>query len=59
MSDEDGAVSVAFGVSELDSPRSPRKSVLIGPDGKVVASYDAVKPADPPAEIIADLDGIK
>ena len=59
MSDEDGAVSIAFGVSEPDSPRSPRKSVLIGPDGRVVASYDAVKPADHPAEVIADLDGMK
>lgn len=59
MSDEDGAVSIAYGVSEPDSARSPRKSVLIGPDGKVAASYDAVKPADHPAEIIADLDRLK
>jgi peroxiredoxin len=33
--------------------------VLIGPDGKVAASYDAVTPADHPAEIIADLDNMK
>lgn len=59
MSDGDGAVSIAYGVSEPDSPRSPRKSVLIGPDGKVAASYDAVKPADHPAEVIADLDRLK
>lgn len=59
LSDADGAVSIAYGVSELDSPRSPRKSVLIGPDGKVAAAYDAVTPADHPAQVIADLDGLK
>ena len=59
MSDEDGTVSIAYGVSEPDSPRSPRKSVLIGPDGKVAASYNAVTPADHPAEVIADLDKLK
>jgi peroxiredoxin len=52
-------MSIAYGVSEPDSARSPRKSVLIGPDGKVAASYDAVKPADHPAEVIADLDRLK
>ena len=59
LSDADGAVSIAYGVSEPDSPRSPRKSVLIGPDGKVAAAYDAVTPADHPAQVIADLDGLK
>jgi peroxiredoxin len=52
-------MSIAYGVSEPDSPRSPRKSLLIGPDGKVAASYDAVTPADHPGEVIADLDGMK
>lgn len=52
-------MSVAYGVSEPDSPRSPRKSVLIGPDGKVAASYDAVTPADHPAQVLADLDAMK
>ena len=50
---------MAYGVSEPDSPRSPRKSVLIGPDGKVCAAYDTVKPADHPGQVIADLDGLK
>ena len=59
LSDADGAVSIAYGVSEPDSPRSPRKSVLIGPDGKVAAAYDAVTPADHPAEVISDLDDLK
>ena len=56
LSDEDGAVSVAYGVSAPDSPRAPRKSVLIGPDGRVAAAYEQVKPADHPAQVLADLD---
>ena len=52
-------MSIAYGVSEADSPRSPRKSVLIGPDGKVAVAYDEVTPADHPAQVIADLDGLK
>lgn len=59
LSDTDGKVSVAFGVSEPDSARSPRKSVLIGPDGTVAAAYDKVSPADHPAEVISDLDRLK
>ena len=38
------------------SSRMVRALVLIGPDGKVAAAYDAVTPADHPAEVIADLD---
>ena len=56
LSDEEGVVSVAFGVSEPDSARSPRKSVLMGPDGKVAATYDKVTPADHPGQVIEDLD---
>ena len=55
LSDPDGKMSVAYGVSEPDSPRAPRKSVLIGPDGKVARAYDAVKPADHPDQVLADL----
>jgi peroxiredoxin Q/BCP len=58
LSDEDGAVSVDFGVSEPGSARSPRKSVLIGPNGKVAAAYDGVVPADHPGQVISDLDGM-
>ena len=35
LSDEKGVVSIAFGVSEPGNVRSPRKSVLIGPDGRL------------------------
>jgi peroxiredoxin len=33
--------------------------MLIGPDGSVAVSYDEVKPADHPAQVLADLDGLK
>lgn len=58
LSDEDGKVSTAFGVCEPGAARSPRKSVLIGPDGRVAAAYDTVSPADHPQAVLADLDGI-
>ena len=58
LSDKDGVMSIAFGVSELDSVRSPRKSVLIGPDGKVVTTYDKVTPADHAGQVIEDLDNM-
>ena len=40
LSDAERAVFVAFGVTEPNSDRSPRKSMLIGPDGKVAAVYE-------------------
>ena len=48
-------MTVAFGVAEPGAPRAPRKSVLIGPDGKVAKAYDAVKPAEHPDQVLADL----
>jgi len=56
LSDADGVMSVAFGVSEPNSVRSPRKSVLIGPDGKVAAVYEQVDASEHPAQILGDLD---
>ena len=56
LSDAEGAVSVAFGVSEPNSDRAPRSSVLIGPDGKVAAVYEQVDPSEHPAQILGDLD---
>ena len=52
-------MSISYGVSDADSPRSPRKSVLIGPDGTVAVAYSEVKPADHPTQVIADLDSLK
>ena len=51
-------MSIAFGVSELNSVRSPRKSVLIGPNGKVAAVYEQVDPSEHPGQILGDLDAL-
>ena len=55
LSDEDGAMSRAYGVADADSQRSPRKSVLIAPDGTVAATYHEVAPADHPDQVLNDL----
>jgi peroxiredoxin len=55
LSDEDKAMTESYGVDLNDSGRTLRKSVLVGPNGKVVKTYDAVKPADHPDEVLADL----
>ncbi len=55
LSDGDGKVSVAYGVSEPGAARSPRKSVLVGPDGSVAVAYDTVVPAEHPDAVLADL----
>ena len=49
-------MSTAYGVPLRDTGRTNRVSVLIGPDGKIAASYSNVTPADHPAEVLADLD---
>ena len=58
LSDKDGEMSVAFGVAEPGSARPPRKSVLIGPDGRVAVTYDKVTPAEHSGQVIDDFDGI-
>ena len=58
LSDTEGKMSNAFGVSEPGSARPPRKSVLIGPDGRVAVTYDKVGPADHPGQVIEDLESI-
>lgn len=58
LSDEDGAMSVAYGVAEPGAARSGRMSVLIGPDGSVAKAYASVKPADHPDEVLSDLDAL-
>jgi peroxiredoxin len=59
LSDRDHRATIAYGVAEADAERSPRKSVLIGPDRKIAVSYDAVKPADHPGQVLDDLDRLK
>ena len=58
LSDEDGAVSISYGVSTKESIRSPRKSVLIAPDGKIVISYEEVIPTDHPEKVLADISSL-
>ncbi len=48
-------MTVAFGVAEPGAARSPRKSVLIGPDGKIAKAYDTVVPAEHPDQVLADI----
>ena len=48
-------MTVSYGVDLTDSGRTSRKSVLVGPDGKVAKAYDTVKPADHPDEVLVDL----
>jgi peroxiredoxin len=45
----------AFGVDVTDSGRSSRKSVLVGPDGKVAKAYDPVVPAEHTDQVLGDL----
>ena len=55
LSDEDKSMTVSYGVDLTDSGRTSRKSVLVGPDGRIVKAYAAVKPAEHPDEVLADL----
>jgi len=45
-------------VATPEDERTPRRSVLIAPDGRVAASYATVKPADHPDQVLADLDAL-
>ena len=58
LTDGDGKISIAYGVSEPGAARSPRKSVLVGPDGSVAAAYDTVVPAEHPDAALKDLDSL-
>ncbi|MBT3885302.1 MAG: peroxiredoxin [Rhodospirillaceae bacterium] len=55
LSDGDGAMSRAYGVTDAESEKSPRKSILIAPDGTIAAAYDAVVPAEHPDQVLNDL----
>ena len=56
LSDVDKTASIAYGVATAEDERTPRRSVLIAPDGRVAASYATVKPAEHPDRVLADLD---
>ena len=58
LSDLEKSASIAYGVTTEEDARTPRRSVLIGPDGKVAVAYATVKPADHPEQVLADLDAL-
>ncbi len=58
LSDLDKTASIAYGVATADDQRTPRRSVLIAPDGTVAAAYATVKPAEHPDRVLADLDSL-
>jgi peroxiredoxin Q/BCP len=55
LCDTDKKIGETYGakVPDRDNPR--RISYLIGPDRKIVKAYDPVKPAEHPAQVLADL----
>jgi peroxiredoxin Q/BCP len=61
LADEDHAVAEKYGAWQQKSMYGrkymgiARITYLIGPDGRVVKRWDAVKPADHPAEVLAAL----
>ncbi len=55
LTDAQKSMSIAYGAAETDSARPSRVSVLIGPDGKVSASYAVEDKAGHPDEVLADL----
>ncbi len=56
LSDQDLAVSVAYGAAEsTDAKRPSRISYLIDTEGRVAKVYAKVTPADHPDQVLADL----
>jgi peroxiredoxin Q/BCP len=53
---DDGTLAVAVGAADSSDQKTARRiSYLVGPDGKVLRSYPAVKPADHAEELLQDL----
>ena len=55
LCDTDKKLGAAYGAKTADKDYPRRISFLIGPDGKIVKVYDPVKPAEHPAQVLADL----
>lgn len=53
--DSDGTVAASFGVGKIGEEYLERKSVLVGPDGKVVKFYNSVNPETHADEVLADI----
>jgi len=56
LSDESHRLAVSVGAADsTDAPVARRISYLVGPDGKVLNVYDAVKPASHAKDVLGDL----
>ncbi|MBO43397.1 MAG: hypothetical protein CMM28_06695 [Rhodospirillaceae bacterium] len=56
LSDGDRSVAMAFGAAEdVNQEKATRISVLVGPDGKVLKTYDAPVADEHPSEALRDL----
>ena len=55
LSDGDKRASIQFGASDGSPGNASRVSVLIGPDGEIIKSYEKVIPAEHPEQVLADL----
>ena len=59
LSDTGKTASVAYGAAaDTAAKNAARISVLIGPNGRIAASYGTVKPAEHPDQVLADLKGL-
>ena len=56
LSDADRSVAMAYGAAaSADQEKATRVSVLVGPDGNVVRTYETPNAEAHPAEALADL----
>lgn len=55
LCDPDRSLAAPYGAAREGGSSARRISYLIGPDGLVVKGYETVKPAEHPAEVLADL----
>jgi peroxiredoxin len=56
LCDADRAVALAYGAAEsADQERATRISVLVGPDGKVLKTYEDMNAEAHPGDALADL----
>lgn len=56
LSDPERSLGESYGAARDEKSGARRISYLIGPDGRVVKAYETVKPAEHPAEVLADLE---
>jgi peroxiredoxin Q/BCP len=57
--DTDGKMAKSYGVEEMAPGLLERKSILIGPNQKILKVYSSVNPSGHAAEVLKDLDAAK